>query len=78
MSDIPADIKTEEEARKWLMSHGYGIGMIDDEMANWTPPAAPAPKEEPKAAPVPKEEPKAAPAPKEEPKAPGPLKKLFK
>jgi len=65
---------SDQEARRWLQKHGYGLGDIEMILAGENPTAddvapeapVPAPKPEPvKAAPAPKAEPvKAAPAPK--------------
>ena len=58
---------SEAEARKWLMKRGYGLGEIDQIMADHSAPA-PAPAPAPKADPAPKAAPKAA-APKAASKA---------
>ena len=57
---------TRAEAEKWLMKHGYGLGHIEDILADWSEPApkaapAPAPAPKPTAAPAPKAAAKAAP-----------------
>ena len=60
---------SEAEARKWLMKRGYGLGEIDQIMADHSAPApAAAPAPAPKADPAPKAAPKAA-APKAASKA---------
>ena len=52
------DLKTEEEVKNWAISHGYGLGMLDDFVAEWKgePKAveevAPEPEPEPVPEPV--------------------------
>ena len=37
-SIIPEDIKTIEEARKWLHKRGYSIVLAEEELAKWEGP----------------------------------------
>ena len=32
---IPEDIKTVEEARKWLHKRGWGLSLAEEELAKW-------------------------------------------
>ena len=61
MSDIndvlPETIKTAEEAKEWLLVHGYSVDVANEELKNWNPPEADdAPAEEPAPAPEPEVE----------------------
>ena len=38
-SIIPEDIKTVEEARKWLHKRGWGLSLAEEELAKWEAPA---------------------------------------
>lgn len=57
------DMKTWDEAARWLAKHGWGIAQIEEQKAEWD--KANAPKPAAKAVPTPKPAPKpvAAPAP---------------
>ena len=56
-------LETEEQVKEWAMSHGYGLAMLDDFVAEWkgetkaveeaAPVPAPAPEPEPEPAPEP-------------------------
>lgn len=37
-SIIPEDIKTIEEARKWLHKRGWSLVLAEEELAKWEPP----------------------------------------
>ena len=37
-SIIPEDIKTIEEARKWLHKRGWGLALAEEELAKWEAP----------------------------------------
>ena len=37
-SIIPEDIKTIEEARKWLHKRGWGLALAEEELAKWKAP----------------------------------------
>ena len=37
-SIIPEDIKTVEEARKWLHKRGWGLSLAEEELAKWEGP----------------------------------------
>ena len=37
-SIIPEDIKTIEEARKWLHKRGWGLALTEEELAKWEAP----------------------------------------
>ena len=41
MSDInnilPENIKSVEEAREWLLVHGYSVDVANEELKNWNP-----------------------------------------
>ena len=61
MSDIndvlPEGIKTVEDAKHWLLVHGYSVDVANEELKNWNPPEADdAPAEEPAPAPEPEVE----------------------
>ena len=38
-SIIPEEIKTVEEARKWLHKRGWGLALAEEELAKWEAPA---------------------------------------
>ena len=60
MSDIndvlPETIKTAEEAKEWLLVHGYSVDVANEELKNWSPAGADAPVEEPAPEPDPEPE----------------------
>ena len=60
MSDIndvlPETIKTAEEAKEWLLVHGYSVDVANEELKNWSPAGADAPAEEPAPEPDPEPE----------------------
>ena len=61
MSDIndvlPEGIKTVEDAKHWLLVHGYSVDVANEELKNWNPPEADdAPAEEPAPEPDPEPE----------------------
>ena len=60
MSDIndvlPETIKTAEEAKEWLLVHGYSVDVANEELKNWSPAVADAPVEEPAPEPDPEPE----------------------
>ena len=61
MSDIndvlPETIKTAEEAKEWLLVHGYSVDVANEELKNWSPAGTDAPVEEPAPEPEPDPEP---------------------
>ena len=60
MSDIndvlPETIKTAEQAKEWLLVHGYSVDVANEELKNWSPAGADAPVEEPAPEPDPEPE----------------------
>ena len=60
MSDIndvlPETIKTAEEAKEWLLVHGYSVDVANEELKNWSPVGTDAPVEEPAPEPDPEPE----------------------
>jgi segregation and condensation protein B len=37
MVDLPDHIKNLEEARAYLLRHGYSVDVANEELSNWTP-----------------------------------------
>ena len=60
MSDIndvlPETIKTAEQAKEWLLVHGYSVDVANEELKNWSPAGTDAPVEEPAPEPDPEPE----------------------
>ena len=53
---LPETIKTAEEAKEWLLVHGYSVDVANEELKNWSPAGADAPVEEPAPEPDPEPE----------------------
>ncbi len=37
---LPENIKSVEEAREWLLVHGYSVDVANEELKNWSPEGA--------------------------------------
>ena len=53
---LPETIKTAEQAKEWLLVHGYSVDVANEELKNWSPAGADAPVEEPAPEPDPEPE----------------------